>query len=54
MQAHTILKSVVAKYADAHVLCLGGTPGKVPGVAEEFVVLGLAVNICAFLSDYST
>lgn len=35
MQAHTVLRSVVNKYADEPVLVLGGRPGDVPRVAEE-------------------
>ena len=41
MQAHTVLKSVVGKYADEYVLCLGGTPGSVPSVARGQVFLAL-------------
>ena len=39
MQAHTVLRSVVNKYADEPVLVLGGRPGDVPRVAEEWVNL---------------
>ncbi|KAH8119510.1 HAD hydrolase [Phellopilus nigrolimitatus] len=36
MQAHTVLKSIVDQYAEKPVLVLGGLPGSVPQVAEEY------------------
>ena len=39
MQAHTVLKTVAHEYADKSVLVLGGRPGAVPAVAEEYANL---------------
>ncbi|KAL5507090.1 hypothetical protein ACEPAH_6546 [Sanghuangporus vaninii] len=36
MQAHTIYKTVAHEYADKPVLVLGGRPGAIPRVAEEY------------------
>ncbi|KLO09493.1 HAD hydrolase [Schizopora paradoxa] len=36
MQSHTVLKSIVHKYAEKPVLVLGGRPGAVPRVAAEY------------------
>lgn len=36
MQAHTIYKTVAHEYTDKPVLVLGGRPGAIPRVAEEY------------------
>ncbi|OCB86802.1 HAD hydrolase [Sanghuangporus baumii] len=43
MQAHTIYKTVAHEYADKPVLVLGGRPGAIPRVAEEYDTVLLLV-----------